>query len=185
MNEAKESSICLDRPPSATSTSTSSSFRTSTDARSLSLSLPHQTTPRQPNPTHDRDFLKAAAADLKKKKPGLPAPGPRGRGHPGGCARPIRRWQGGRGEARRARRRWRRGGPVEARRKGGEDAPDGGERGGLAWRRREIGSFLLFLHLFSVTRHVSFFIPSLFFFKCLQFPSGAAAPRRESSSSSI
>jgi hypothetical protein len=71
VNEAKESSICLDRPPSATSTSTSSSFRTSTDARSLSLSLPHQTTPRQPNPTHDRDFLKTAAADLKKKNPGF------------------------------------------------------------------------------------------------------------------
>jgi len=73
VNEAKESSICLDRPPSATSTSTSSSFRTSTDARSLSLSLslPHQTTPRQSNPTHDRDFLKAAAADLKKKNPGF------------------------------------------------------------------------------------------------------------------
>lgn len=165
MRQKKAQFASIDRPPQPRPRPPLPSEPLLTHALSLSLSsASNHTTPTQ---SHTRQGLsKGRRRRPKKKKPGLPAPGPRGRGHPGGCARPIRRWQGGRGEARRARRRWRRGGPVEARRKGGEDAPDGGERGGLAWRRREIGSFLLFLHLFSVTRDVSFFIPSLFFFKC-------------------
>ena len=69
MRQKKAQFASIDRPPQPRPRPPLPSEPLLTHA--LSLSLPHQTTPRQSNPTHDRDFLKAAAADLKKKNPGF------------------------------------------------------------------------------------------------------------------